>query len=753
MTGAIDKNLWRMLAVATLAAVVAAAPARAQQTVSSEQVRSAIQKGVARIRQLQRPDGNWSGGGHRGGITALSMLALLNAGVSAQDPALQKGLDALLRVPDDKTYVVALKCQVLAAIRESLAPADRAQIDAQLQKSADWLVNAQLPTGMWSYGSKSGRGDNSNTQFAVLGLHEAAKGGAKIPARVWALSKTHFENTQSDDGGWAYHGKGKSYGSMTTAGLASLFICGQQLHVSADRRFVNGVYLGCGKYLQHAALAAGLNWMSRNFSVETNPGRGATWLYYYLYGMERVGMISGRRNFGKNDWYRQGATFLAGENLQKDSGQWNNDVDTAFALLFLAKGNRPVLIQKVQWLGNWNRNIHDLENLTAFIGDKLGKRTTWQTTSLDLPLEDLRQSPILFITGHEFPVLTPGQERTLREFVEAGGTLLFEACCGSEEFAKGFGALAKKLWPEYLLRPLAKDHPLFSSYYKLDETYDIQGIDVGCRTSVFFSPHALSALWELKDVPALSELAMKLGTNLGAYATGREQLPDKLDVVVLPAQDKREGRPAEIPRGAVRIARLQHGGHCNADPHALIRLAEHLRDKAKVDVVAKDRYLSADDGKIFEYPVVFMTGHYNFSLSDKEIENLRVYLQRGGCLVADACCGEKAFDKSFREMAAKLFPDAPLEPLEEDHPIYSGKIGVPLGEVRYRAVLAEQLNSRGTQKPPLEAVRLGGRTAILYSKHDWSCALEGDRPYSCRGYQDEDGTKLAINIFLYVISY
>ena len=46
-----------------------------------------------------------------------------------------------------------------------------------------------------------------------------------------------------------------------------------------------------------------------------------------------------------------------------------------------------------------------------------------------------------------------------------------------------------------------------------------------------------------------------------------------------------------------------------------------------------------------------------------------------------------------------------------------------------------------------------GRTAILYSKYDWSCALEGDSPYSCRGYADADGRKLALNLFLYAISY
>jgi hypothetical protein len=76
-----------------------------------------------------------------------------------------------------------------------------------------------------------------------------------------------------------------------------------------------------------------------------------------------------------------------------------------------------------------------------------------------------------------------------------------------------------------------------------------------------------------------------------------------------------------------------------------------------------------------------------------------------------------------------------------------------LGELKYRQVLADKLKSRGTTRPPIEAVTLDGRTAILYSKWDFSCGLEGANPYSALGYVDEDSKRLAINLFLYAISY
>lgn len=762
--------------LACLAAAVLAAPAgvvRAQEApVSSEQVKAAIQKGIAHLRQEQNADGNWSGGGHRGGMTALNLLALINSGVSPNDPTVSKGLEALLNVKDERTYVVSLKAQVLAAALEGVDEARRETLRKALDAASLWLVKEQLPNGMWGYGGGRGRGDNSNTQFALLGLHEAAKAGAKVPPRVWVRSRQHWQNTQTTDGGWDYTGSRRAYGSMSVAGLASLYIVGQRLHMATDKRFVNGVYPNCGQYQENRAIAAGIQWITDNFSVKENPKRGNAWHLYYLYGLERVGMVSGRRHFGNADWYRLGAALLVGQQRPDGSWQGRRDAGTAFALLFLAKGNRPVLIQKVRWLGKWNRNIHDLESLTHWIDDKLGKRTTWQTTSLDVPLEDLRQSPILLIAGHEFPAFTPEQEQKLKNYVRNGGTLYFEACCGEEKFAKGYHALARKLWPEYLSKRLQKDHPVFRSYYKMEDnptfttyfrspekdTYDFYGINVGCRTSVFFSPHALDVLWELQDIPNFSEMAFQVGTNLAAYATGRELLPDKLDKVELSAEDQ-DGKPVEVPRGAVRIARLRHNGDYNADPHALPNLCKELRDKAKVNVVSRERHLDPSDEKIFEYPVLFMTGHYRFQIGQveknrqKAIENLRLYLQRGGCLVADACCGEKAFDESFREMVKELFPNRPLEPLPADHPIYTGTIGMNLGEVRYRKILSDELTSRGTKQPPLEGVTIDGKTVILYSKYDWSCALEGDNPFSCRGYVDEDGKNLAMNILLYAISY
>lgn len=748
--------------------VCLAATTRAPAEVTSAQVAAAVQRGVARLRMDLRRLGGPRGGGRDSGVKALILLAMLNAGVASDDPAVVDNLASLARTPDQETYVVALKCQAFAA-------ADPKKYIRPLRAAAEWLIEAQRRQGMWSYRTGRGGRDNSNTQFALLGLHEAAKAGVAVPRQVWDRARVHFEGAQAADGGWSYRGgRQVAYGSMTTAGIASLYICGQRLHVGGKKAFLRGAYPDCGKYRQNRAIAAGLAWLGRNFSVDQNPRAGGRWVFYYLYGVERVGMISGARNLGAHDWYRAGAARLVAVQ-RPDGGFGSSAIHTAFAMLFLCKGNRPILIQKLRWThplrpDEWNRNRHDLEHLTAFVGDKFGEPVTWQTTSLDLPLGELRAGPILLITGHDFPRFDAAQRSKLRRYVASGGTLLFEACCGSKSFQKGFRELAatiyKEVDKEYRLEKLPADHLVFRSYYRLDNSYGLEGIDVGCKTGIFFSPRALSCLWEMGDCrdprsrEALSEAALKLGVNIAAYATGKEQLPDRLARVELSPPAPADRRPdAEVPRGAVRIARLIHDGDYNADPHAMANAAALLRDRAKVDVVARARHLRADDETIYEYPVIFLTGHNTFELPPKEVRALRAYLQRGGFLMADACCGRKEFDASFRKLARQLFPDKPLTALAEDHPIYRGAAGPALGELRFRKCLADERRAAGlphpdrTSRPPLEAVRLDGRTVILYSKYDFSCALEGDKPYSCRGYADADGRKLALNILLYAISY
>ena len=93
------------------------------------------------------------------------------------------------------------------------------------------------------------------------------------------------------------------------------------------------------------AMRDGLAWLDGHWSVTGNPEAAKTWHYYYLYGLERVGVLSDRKWIGKHDWYREGATEILDH--QAAGGAWQGAgmgplVDTPFALLFLKRATMPL---------------------------------------------------------------------------------------------------------------------------------------------------------------------------------------------------------------------------------------------------------------------------------------------------------------------------------------------------------------------------------------------------------------------------
>ncbi len=734
-----------MLLVTTLMGV---SPLPAQE-VTGDQVKRAIRRGTTYLAGVQGADGHWTMMHQPGGTTALSVFAMLTAGVPRDDPHIRAGLAAVQNTANLHTYTVALKIMALAT-------ADPRAYARDIQVAADWLVKTQLSAGTWSYGQRmgafGGMGDHSNTQYALLGLYEASRAGAQIPPRVWEIAERHWMLTQMKDGGWGYSptAQGPATGSMTTAGLASLYIVGNSVVTRREKGFTKeGKAPHCGQYANHTALMAGLNWLTLRFSVRENPG-SHSWPYYYLYGLERVGMLIGLSRFGGHDWYREGAGFLVQQ--QRGDGSWGDSiVDTSFALLFLGKGHRSLLVNKLRWSRNtdWTPDRNDAAHLTTWLGNQLGEPVTWQVVDWDAPMEQWLEAPILYFTGHSFPRFTKDTAEKLRRFVENGGVILAEACCGSKAFVDGMRAFAEDVFGEFPLRPLEPEHPIYHAAYDLNvEDFEIEGIDLGCRTSILFSPRDLSCLWEQMNIPVLSEQALRMGANIAAYATGREPLRDRLARVRLPEANPTQRREV---RSGLQIGQVVHNGDWRPDPHAMVNLAILLNERANVDVMTQAQPIRLEEDGVFDYPILYMVGHYDFSLTPAQGENLKRFLQRGGFLFAEACCGRKAFDTAFRRTMARLFGDASLKRLPTDHAILSGAVGYGISRVTYRP--AVQREQPALNAPTLEGIELAGRTAVVYSPFGIGCGLEGHQCHHCRGYVEEDARRVAVNVLLYALSY
>ena len=117
----------------------------ASDELTAEKVREAIDGGVRFLKGQQNHNGSWNDvNRYRGGGTALALLALLNSGLPENDPAVRRGIQRLLELPQQNlsTYVVSLRIMVLAAAD----PAGR-KYKLEMGRDARWLMERQV--GLW----------------------------------------------------------------------------------------------------------------------------------------------------------------------------------------------------------------------------------------------------------------------------------------------------------------------------------------------------------------------------------------------------------------------------------------------------------------------------------------------------------------------------------------------------------------------------------------------------------------------------
>jgi len=207
---------------------------RMAREVSAKEVRKAIEHGVQALKGRQQNDGRWSPfSSFKGGVTALATLAIYNATEDPNDEAVVKGVEHLTSINLNQTYVVSLRIMVLA----NVDPEGRKYLRL-VQDDVDMLVRGQSRTGGWSYGSGQGGrgGDSSNSQFALLALHEASRMGAEIPDETWEKARDYWRKCGAKGGGYGYHPGGAPTRTMTSAGISSAIIIDENFSMGSSVR-------------------------------------------------------------------------------------------------------------------------------------------------------------------------------------------------------------------------------------------------------------------------------------------------------------------------------------------------------------------------------------------------------------------------------------------------------------------------------------------------------------------------------------
>jgi uncharacterized protein DUF4159 len=127
------------------------------------------------------------------------------------------------------------------------------------------------------------------------------------------------------------------------------------------------------------------------------------------------------------------------------------------------------------------------------------------------------------------------------------------------------------------------------------------------------------------------------------------------------------------------IARLHYGG--GGDWYwggsALPNLMEFLTRSTPIPVQpGSPPTVELSSPELWNYPVLFLTGHGNVRFTDQEAATLRTYLTSGGFLLANDSYG---LDESFRREMKRVFPDHPLVEIPWEHGVYHCLFDFPQG--------------------------------------------------------------------------
>ncbi|MFO1063957.1 MAG: DUF4159 domain-containing protein [Pirellulales bacterium] len=587
-----------------------------------------------------------------------------------------------------------------------------------------------------------------------------------------------------DNGSFPYRSNDYS-GSMTCAGIASLIITGSGLQsLEAQAR---GNQIACCEANENRDLPIrkALHWFKmqtdqRQQIIQGNPGSGGnSWYLYYMYALERTGRMTGNRFIGNIDWYREGAQVLRARQIpgagsfQGGANENSDVVNTSFALLFLSKGKRQIVISRMQYgLGDdWNHHSRAMQHLTAHTERVWKRDLAWQSVDINrATVKDLLETPVLFISGTQAIQLSEAQRKVLHDYVEQGGFIFAEACnqdgCRGEAFENSFRKFVTDVF-EQPLEKLPPDHPIWAAEARVDpqslpHDFWLYGVQSCCRLGLVYSPISLSCRWEL-DMPygrhepfqpkLQSELdnAVKIGINVLAYATGK-QLKDKLDAVSILEGDL-PSAPAD--RGTLIIPKLQHNAGADDAPRSLSTLMLWLDRENPFQISNERRMIAIDNKELQNYPVTFIHGRGTLRFSERQRAALREYFENGGFLFGDAICANEEFASSLRREWELALPEAKLQKVPVDHPMLSKAFrGFDVRSVRVldpTPTDEKVLAGERTTAPQLEMLVLGDRVVGVFSPWDMSCALESKHSLQCRGYHREDAAKLGINIILFAL--
>ena len=685
------------------------------------------------------------------GKHALVAAAMLAAGESYQDPRMRSRISWVLAGDTPFTYDRGMRLMMLAQLPSAM-------FEDAAKRDVLWLGSAVTDAGNFneSYytGQASGFGDHGSGLYGVMGLWSANRMGLKLnDKKVWTPIDKHWRLTQQktpgdQPAGWAVgmlHELGMQdphrprpittntrttvTGPMTAGGVATL---------SLTERYLQGdKHIAPGRDNVSPELRKGLSWLDENFDPAQSP---CTDWFYYMWTIQRVGQATGRRTFNGIDWYRYVTAEVlnrqGGDGLWEDpNGQQGKLLSTGFALSYLANALQPIAVSKLKFDGAWNNRPNDLWNFAEYASDVYEIDTTWQIVSLDQPVRELADSPLLYLATHEPFELGSDEIARLRDYIEAGGMLVINPEAPISRLSSSIDALIEALYPGRALEPVDPSHAFYSLHSPLQPNLKMQMVHNGVRPLIVVFNRDIGRGLQGNDTKRSADSFVAL-SNLYLFAVGTETNRTRLASHYLTPSDHR-------PTEHAAVARLRHSGNYDPEPGAIKQLAALLsRDH---DINLDMQILDPD--QLTDQRMAFLTTTGDGELAGDQATALREWVEAGGTLYLDAAGGSTEAVKAANAMLTKVFPDRTVLPLDQDSPIITGAgLGHGAHDVRrvsYSRFAQRQMGPMTT--PRLQAIIIDDRPAVIYSPEDLTAALAGCDHWLVFGYSPKSARQLVAN--------
>lgn len=411
----------------------------------------------------------------------------------------------------------------------------------------------------------------------------------------------------------------------------------------------------------------------------------------------------------------------------------------------------------------WNATPNDVNNLLRKMKSQTDANFQMEIRTLGQISENPEQNPVLFRSGHYHFSYSPAERQKLRQYMLNGGMIIYNTGLGSKPFYDSVVEELRQIFPEQALQKLAPDHPVFHSHYDLDRVEYTRavnasgfrgnepwfdGIEVNCRLVALVSRWCLAVGWQgevQEDWQAYKpDSAFKLGVNILTYASAMRAWSKNA------AQAMRFVDNLKSYSDTVSVAQISYDGIWKTRHAGLAVMLQTFNARTGIPVKFALKELRLTDPAIFNSPVIYMTGHESFELRAEEKASLRKFLENGGFLFGEACCGRKGFDKSFREMIRSVLPDKPLERIPATAELF--RTPNKITTVGVTPTLMQE-SGQARAEPTLLGILINGNLGVIYSPFGLSGGWEMSQSPYARGVNDVSAIQLGQNVMLYTVTH